>query len=167
MKNYIFQAFAAFKNSMVAFFSGVSFFLGPPSGMVFICFLLVLLDFITAAIIAKKQKEFQSIKVMSSVWKFMQFSIALILAHAIDTLFIDKIDFSFLNTILNDGVSDVIKKANCLALLSFIIIVREVSSIDENWVKANGWSVLGSITQFMNSKILSLFKSKTDEQVKS
>ena len=122
---------------------------------------MVTLDFITGAIVAKKNKIFQSNRVMDSVWKFMQFSVAIMLAYAIDVLFIEKIDFNAISWLINGDVITALRSLKCLSMLSFIIIIREISSIDENWEKANGWSVLKSLGKFINSKILSFFKSKS------
>jgi len=127
-------------------------FLLPVSTLFFSVFSLILADFVTGYIAAKMRGEkIESRKMWRSAYKCIAFLIILIGCHSIDTNILSSMpDVPFLNV-------------STAAMMSLLIVITELKSIDENIFSAFGWSYWGLIEEKIS--VLKFLKFKKNSEL--
>lgn len=163
LKTYLLPLLASLKDSFIAAASIFTAFVAPLGDLLSFVSLLILLDFISGVIAAKYRGEVRSsIKMMKSVWKMAFYICTLMLMQFFDQLTKTLFQPHLISIILGSEQSATLAEFKFLAALSFIIVVRELKSIDENWMTIFGWSFISTGTMLYQQifSLISLFKSK-------
>lgn len=163
LKTYFLSLLASLKNSFIAAASVFIAFVAPLGDLLSFISLVILLDFITGVIAAKYRGEIRSsIEMMKSVWKMTFYICTLMLMQLFDNLTKTLFEPHLLSIIIGQEHASTLAEFKFLAALSFIIIVRELKSIDENWGTIFGWSFIstGTILYQHLTSIISIFKLK-------
>lgn len=163
LKTYLWPLLATLKNSFISAASIFTAFVAPLGDLLTFVSLLILLDFISGVIAAKHRGEVRSsIKMMKSVWKMTFYICTLILMQSFDNLTKTLFHPHLISVILGPDNAATLAEFKFLAALSFIVIVRELKSIDENWGTIFGWSFISSGTTlyYQILSLISLFKLK-------
>lgn len=162
-KTYFLSLIATLKNWFVLLASVISAFLAPIGDLLYFVSLIVLIDFITGVIAAKyRNQKRESIKMMRSVYKIVFYMSALIMAQLFDNQFQKLFHPHLLAVLVDEQSSSSLLQFKFLAGLSFVIIVRELKSIDENWESIFNWGFGQTISKIYDNvmSIVSLIKSK-------
>lgn len=139
-----------------------SAFLAPIGDLLFFVSALVLVDFVTGIIAAKYRKEVrESKKMMRSVYKFSLYIMVLMLAHLFDRTTSEMFQSQLLSLLFNPERLETISHFKFFAAIAFIIVVREMKSIDENWACIFSWSftTTGIILYSKTIKIIEILKT--------
>lgn len=163
LKTYLWPLLASLKNSFISAASIFTAFVAPLGDLLTFVSLLILLDFITGVTAAKHRGEVRnSIKMMKSVWKMTFYICTLLLMQFFDNLTATLFQPHLISIILGPENAATLAEFKFLAALSFVVIIRELKSIDENWTTIFGWSFISTGTllydQFLN--LISLLKTK-------
>jgi len=84
--------------------------------------------------------------------------------HIIDIIFLQELRVNLLDHIVNKGTLDATSKIKLSSLVSFVIVIREIKSIDENWKYALGWSFLETAEEII-IKLKSLTKNARKKSI--
>lgn len=159
MKFYILGLLKTLKSSLITALSILSAFLSPVGDLLIFISILVLTDFITGIIAAKyRGQERTSNKMFNSLIKMVSYFGMLIIGLLFDELAVNIFKVQLFDHILSVFLTqesiETLFKFKLVALISFIIVVREFKSIDENWFAIRGWSFINTTTEIV-SKISS------------
>lgn len=146
-----------------------SAFVAPIGDLLFFVSTLIIVDFITGIVAAGYRGELrESKKMMRSVWKFGLYMMVMIMAHLFDQQTSTMFQSQLLAVFLSPDSMETISHFKLFAAISFIIVVRELKSVDENWGSIFSWSFTNTATLVYNAslKIIELvktIKTKKDE----
>ena len=163
LHTYLWPLVASLKNSFIAAVSVFTAFVAPLGDLLTFVSLLIILDFITGVIAATYRGEVRSsVKMMKSVWKMCFYIGSLILMHYFDSLNNTLFNPHLITVVIGATNAATLLQFKFIAALSFIIIVRELKSIDENWTTIFGWSFISTATSLYEQifSVISLFKLK-------
>lgn len=149
IKKYFMQLLSVLKDPMVSFLGAVSTFLAPIAGIVLSALVLAVVDLVVKLGAVHRTEGFQSItssKMKTTLDKMMLYAVLIITCHMLDVLFLDKSKDLF-GWFFSSDTAEMLTKAKLASLASFVIVIREIKSIDENWKTAFGWSFLETILQ--------------------
>lgn len=156
LKSYLIPLLTTLKNSFISAASVFTAFIAPIGDLLLFVSLLIIADFITGVTAAKYRDEVRtSAKMIKSVYKMSFYIIALIGMQLFDNLTKSLFHPHLLNIIIGTENASTLAEFKFLAALSFIIIIRELKSIDENWQTIFGWSFINTST-VLYDKIISL-----------
>jgi phage-related holin len=155
------QIFAQLKDPIIVFLTTVGIFLGPITELVTATILFAILDFLTAIVAANKNNiEVTSKKMGDTFPKIIMYSIAIIVVHYLDTYVVHTLKTGFLDFLLKIFMDDssviALNAAKLTSAVAFLIVIREMKSIDENWKLAFGWNFLGTIKSYIINPILTI-----------
>lgn len=163
LKSYLFSLLSTLKNSFVSAASVFTAFLAPIGDMLtFVC-ALIIIDFITGVTAAKYRGEVRSsAKMIKSAYKMFFYTSLLMMMHYFDFLTEKTFKPNLLNVVIGENGIEAFNHFKFLAALSFLLIIRELKSIDENWNHIFGWSIINTVVVYYDKliNIISLFKSK-------
>jgi len=166
---YLFALLKTLKSSLVAALTVFSAFLAPIGDLLFFVSALVLVDFTTGVIAATYRDELrESKKMMRSVYKFGLYMLVLIVAHLFDRTTSQMFQSQILSLFLGPDSLETISRFKFFAAIAFIIVIREMKSIDENWGSIFSWSFIrtGTVLYENIMKLIDIIKSikknKTD-----
>lgn len=172
MKFYFISLLETLKNSLITGLSIFMAFIAPIGDLLFFITLLVASDFVTGIIAAKHKGELRtSTKMFNSIVKTFSYFGVLIVGFLFDKLTVNvfktQLFENMLSIFLTQDSIDTIFKFKLAALVSFIIIVREFKSIDENWYVIRGWSFFETFNQIiLKSKLVIDFIIQLKNQIK-
>ena len=129
----------------------VSFF-APVAGIILTAILLGIVDFIIKVSAVYKKEGLGSItssKMRDTIQKLILYAVLIILMHIIDIVFLQELKINLFNHILNKETIESLDKIKLSAIVAFVIAIREIKSIDENWKYALGWSFLETIENML------------------
>lgn len=159
--HFIEQLLSQLKDPLIVFFTTIGLFLAPIAELIFAAILFALLDFITAIAAAyKRNVPVTSEKMGNTFPKIILYSLTIIFVHYLDVFLIHQVRIGFIDHILrlfmDDSRIDSLDHVRLTAAVSFLIIVREMKSIDENWQTFFGWSFWKTISEHIISPISKL-----------
>lgn len=163
LKTYFMALLAVLKNSFIAAATVFSAFVAPIQDLLTFVSLLIVLDFITGVTAAKYRGEVrQSTKMMKSVYKMLFYIGGLMMAQLFDRHMRDLFTPHLFKTFIDADSAETLLQFKFLAALSFIISIRELKSVDENWESIFGWSFIktGFVAYDKIISLISLFKTK-------
>ena len=155
MKFYILGLLKSLKSSLIASLSILSAFLAPIGDLLMFISLMIMVDFITGIIAAKyRNQKRTSLKMFDSVIKFITYigivTFAFVFDETISKTFHSQLLSNVLSFFMTDESINTLSKFKLAAAISFIIVVREFKSIDENWYSIRGWSFIETTTTIFN-----------------
>ncbi len=157
-KTYFIKLLALLKNTYIIIGGLVTSFLAPVAGIIFTAILLGIVDFIirlTAVYKKEGLEEIKSAKMYSTIQKLVMYALLILVMHVMDIVFLQDIRINLLDHIMSKQTLDHAYKFKLSSIVAFVIVVREVKSIDENWKYALGWSFLETAEQiFIKLKTL-------------
>jgi len=163
LKSYLFSLLSTLKNSLISALSVFTAFLAPIGDLLsFVCILIVI-DFITGVTAAKYKGEIRSsAKMIKSAYKMFFYTSLLMIMHFFDYLTDKTFKPNLLNVILSQEGVETFSQFKFLAALAFLLIIRELKSIDENWNHIFGWSFINTAMSVYDKLInlISLLKTK-------
>jgi len=167
LETYSLKLLSLLKDSYV-FIGGliVSFFT-PIAAIIFTAISLGIVDLIirlTAVYKKEGLEAIQSAKIYATVQKLIMYSLLIIMMHIIDIIFLQELRVNLLDHIVNKGTLDATSKIKLSSLVSFVIVIREIKSIDENWKYALGWSFLETAEEII-IKLKSLTKNARKKSI--
>lgn len=163
LKSYLFSLFTTLKNSFISAASVFTAFVAPIGDLLFFVCFLILIDFITGVTAAKYKGEIRtSGKMIKSAYKMFFYTSLLMVMHSFDHFVEMNFKPNLLNVIVGDEGVETVNQFKFLAALAFLLIVRELKSIDENWNFIFGWSFINHATVIYDKviNIITLIKSK-------
>lgn len=151
------------KDPLIVFFTTLGLFLAPIAELIFAAILFSFLDFITALAAAhKKNVPITSEKMGNTFPKIILYSLTIIFVHYLDEFLVHKVKIGFLDHLLRLFIGEEriasLNHIKLTAAVAFLILLREMKSIDENWQSFFGWSFWKTITEYIISPILKLKK---------
>lgn len=156
LKSYFWSLLTTLKNSFIAAASVFTAFVAPIGDLLLFVSLLIIADFITGVTAAKYRGEIRSsAKMIKSVYKMLFYIIALMGMQLFDGFTKSLFNPHLLTIILGSESATTLAEFKFLAAMSFIIIIRELKSIDENWNTIFGWGFINTGT-IMYNKIISI-----------
>jgi phage-related holin len=170
LKNYLLPLLATAKNSIIAALSVFTAFVAPMGDLLFFVSLLIVSDFVTGVVAAKHRGEIRSsAKMIKSVYKMIFYFTALIAMQLFDQLTAKHFHPHFINILIGHDNAQTLSEFKFLAALAFIIIMRELKSIDENWSTIFGWSFIatGMIVYDKLLTTLTSLKKLKDEKIRN
>lgn len=149
MKFYILGLLKTLKSSLISALSIVTAFLAPIGDLLVFITILVLMDFITGIVAARSRGEVTtSNKMFNSFIKLVSYFGVLLIGILFDEFAMKVFKTQMFDHILSFCLSqesiETLFKFKLVALVSFIIVVREFKSIDENWYTIRGWSFINT-----------------------
>lgn len=149
MKFYVLGLLKTLKSSLIASLSIVTAFLAPIGDLLMFITILILMDFITGIIASRRRGEITtSNKMFNSFIKLVSYFGVLLIGILFDEfavkVFKTQLFDHLLSFILSQESIETLFKFKLVALVSFIIVVREFKSIDENWFTIRGWSFINT-----------------------
>lgn len=149
MKFYILGLLKTLKSSLISALSIILAFLAPIGDLLVFITILVLMDFITGIVAAKYRGEVRtSNKMFNSYIKLVSYFGILLIGILFDEFAMKVFKTQMFDHILSFFLSgesiETLFKFKLVALVSFIIVVREFKSIDENWYTIRGWSFIST-----------------------
>lgn len=155
MKFYILGLLKYLKSSLVASFTVLTAFLAPIGDLLMFVSILIVADFITGIIAAKYRGQPRtSAKMFDSAIKFASYMGLIIIGYVFDeyavNLFKTQLFDHLLSFIFSQENIEQLFKFKLVAAISFIIVVREFKSIDENWYSIRGWSFIDTTIKIFN-----------------
>lgn len=161
IKSYFISLLASLKNSFIAAASVFSAFVAPIGDLLGFVSILIIADFITGVIAAKYKGEVRSsAKMMRSVYKMLFYTLALMLMQMFDGFTKTLFKPHLISLVLDTNSIETLNEFKFLAALAFIIVIRELKSIDENWQHIFGWSFISYGVNIYDSVISILLKLK-------
>ena len=162
IKTHLLKLFASIKNYLVLSFSVIASFLAPIQGLIFLSFILCLMDFMFKIILVARAEGWSAIeskKMGDTGYKMAFYCALIILLQLIHNLFFVDFGHSILTVMFDETTVTNLMKLNVASVGAFLIIVREVKSIDENWESFSGWSFIETVS----GKFSWIFKFKNNE----
>ena len=92
----------------------------------------------TTEVREKKKKK----KMEDTLYKILFYSAAITVIHLVDIIFVKDVGADLFKMLFNDSAAEILIKLKLAAGVAFIIILRELKSIDESWEQKFGWSFL-------------------------
>lgn len=123
-------------------------FFAPLQSIIFLCILLAFLDFFVklhVVIVTEGRKAITSKKMENTLIKIMFYSAAIIVTHFLDILFVKDVGADFFNFFLDEKTTQILIKFKLAAATAFVIMIRELKSIDESWEQRFGWSFIDTV----------------------
>lgn len=152
LKKYLidlfFKIFIYFKNTYVIVSTLIISFFCPIQKLIFLCIVLAILDLFVKLYVVYNTKgydEIKSSKISNTLFKIVFYSVSMIVVHGIDLWFVKDIGFDFLKIILGVDLAQKLLSFKLVGGIAFIIMIRELKSIDESWEEKFGWSFFKTI----------------------
>lgn len=166
LKDYISKLLNQLHNPIITFLTSISMFFAPVSGIVLSAIMLAIVDFLIRVVGVIKNEGYGSVKsnkISSTLEKCLLYFTLIIAAHILDLVFVQRISADFLIHIVSQETADFINKAKLASAISFIIVIRELKSIDENWKYTLGWSFVETFSK-LTGNLIKLKSNKNVEQ---
>ena len=156
MTFYLFGLFNSLKSSLIAALMTITAFLAPIGDLLMFMSLMVVADFVTGVIAAKYKGQVRSSsRMFNSVIKLTTYlgviTFAFIFDERVASLFHTQLFNNILSFFLEKDSIEMLTKFKLAAAVSFIMLIREAKSIDENWYAIRGWSFLDTGMQVTNN----------------
>lgn len=159
---YLYALFSTLKSSIVAALTIFSAFIAPIGDLLFFVVSLIVVEFVTGIIAAKYRNEARESKKMArSIYKFALYMLVLIVANLFDKTTSQMFQSQILSLFLGADTMETISHFKFFAAIAFIIVVREMKSIDENWGSIFIWSFTRTVSVIYENaiKITEVLKS--------
>jgi len=155
------QIFAQLKDPFIVFFTTIGIFLGPITELVIATILFAILDLLTAVVAAYKRGiPVTSAKIGDTFPKIIMYSMAIIFVHYLDTYVVHTVRIGFIDFFLKLFMDQenivALNTAKLTSAVAFLIVIREMKSIDENWKLSFGWNFWGTIKSYIIDPILTI-----------
>lgn len=152
------QLLLQLKDPFIVFLTTLGLFLAPIAELIFAAILFAFLDFLTAIVAAYKQNVPVTSERMGNTFpKIILYSLTIIFVHYLDTFLIHQVKIGFIDHILrlfvDESKIESLNQVKLTAAVAFLILLREMKSIDENWEQFFGWSFWKTISQYIISPI--------------
>lgn len=150
-KLYFYKLLAMANNTFIKYGIVLASFFGPVQGIIFLCIMLAFMDFFVklhVVYITEGRRAIKSKKIENTIYKIIFYSLAIIVAHLIDIIFIKDVGHEILKLLFNDASAELFTRLKLAAGVAFIIILRELKSIDESWEQRFGWSFFEMIQKY-------------------
>lgn len=166
------QILQQLRDPFIVFITTLGLFLAPIAELIIAAILLSLLDFLTAIIAAsKKNIPITSEKMGQTFPKIILYGSAIILMHYLDMFLVHQVKLGFIDHLLRifmeDKSIELLNHVKLTSAISFLIIVREMKSIDENWKIFFGWSFYATIKDYIISPIIKIKNAITNKKIDS
>lgn len=145
IKLYFYKLLGFTNNIFVKLGAILAGFFSPIQGMIFLCMTLAIADFFIKLYVVyflEGKSAIQSKKMEHTIYKIVFYSLAIITTHLIDVIFIKDVGADLFRLLFDDTSAYILVKLKLAAATSFIIILRELKSIDESWEQRFGWSFI-------------------------
>lgn len=155
------EIFSQLKDPFIAFLTAIGIFLGPITDLVVATILFAIFDLLTAVVAAYKNRiPVTSEKMGDTFPKIILYSVAIICVHYLDTYVINTVKTGFLDFLLKIFMDSssiaALNAAKLTSAVAFLIVIREMKSIDENWKLTFGWSFWGTVKTHIINPILTI-----------
>ncbi len=120
-------------------------FIAPIQSIIFLCVTLAFVDFFDKIHVVYKlegRTAIKSKKIEDTIYKVVFYSLAIVTSHLLDVIFIKDVGVDLFRLLFNDTTADILVKLKVAAGVAFIIIFRELKSIDESWEQRFVWSFI-------------------------
>lgn len=159
---YIIKLILAAKNWSFMLFASLASFLIPLQPLVTVTTLIALLDWWIKLFCLYKSEGADSIKsdrMKDTFYKILLYFAVLFVFHTIDLFFVKPFLVDIINYLTFESLAAFLLKFSVTSVVTAMILLRELKSIDENWEIAFGVSYYKIILE----KFPSFFKSKSNE----
>lgn len=149
MQTYLLKLLATCKNGIILIFSILASFIAPIQGLIFLSFVLCAMDFLVKLYVIQRVEGFKAIKskkIGDTLFKALFYCTTLIVLQLTQVLFFVDFGEHILNMMFQSTTVEGLMKINLASFGAFLIIIREIKSIDENWESFSGWSFIESVT---------------------
>ena len=164
---YLFKALLLLKNSLFTLVAGIASFVVPLQPLVVVTTMVSILDYFVKLYCIYKTEGKAGIKsnrMQDTMYKILLYAAFLFVTHIVDVLFVKTMFLDIAKFIFSDGlVVEIISKLQIVSFAVFIILMREVKSIDENWEQAFNISFIDLIS----SRFSWLFKLRSNDTSKN
>lgn len=164
LKTYFYKLLSFTNNISIKLGAVLAGFFSPIQGIIFLCMILAFMDFFIKLYVVYTTEGREAIKskrMEDTLYKILFYSAAIIVIHLVDIIFVKDVGADLFKMLFNDGAAEILVKLKLAAGVAFIIILRELKSIDESWEQKFGWSFL-SIAQ---DQIKAIFKFRHDIKI--
>lgn len=145
LKTYFYKLLSFTNNISIKLGAILAGFFSPIQGMIFLCIMLAFMDFFIKVYVVYTTEGHEAIKskkIEDTLYKILFYSAAIIVIHLIDIVFVKDVGADLFKMLFNDSAAEILMKLKLSAGVAFIIILRELKSIDESWEQKFGWSFL-------------------------
>lgn len=167
LQTYFFKLLLLLKNSYILIGGLIVSFFTPVAAIILTSISLGIVDLIIRLTAVYKKDglgAIQSAKIYTTIQKLVMYSLLIIMMHIIDLIFLQEMRINLLDHIVNKSTLDATSNIKLSSLVAFVIVIREIKSIDENWKYALGWSFLETAEDIF-IKIKSLTKNARKKSV--
>lgn len=145
LKTYFYKLLSFTNNISIKLGAVLAGFFSPIQGIIFLCIILAFMDFFIKLYVVyttEGREAIKSKKMEDTLYKILFYSAAIIVIHLVDIIFVKDVGADLFKMLFNDGAAEILIKLKLAAGVAFIIILRELKSIDESWEQKFGWSFL-------------------------
>lgn len=145
LKTYFYKLLSFTNNISIKLGAILAGFFSPIQGIIFLCMILAFMDFFIKLYVVyttEGREAIKSKKMEDTLYKILFYSAAITVVHLVDIIFVKDVGADLFKMLFNDSAAEILVKLKLAAGVAFIIILRELKSIDESWEQKFGWSFL-------------------------
>lgn len=145
LKTYFYKLLSFTNNISIKLGAILAGFFSPIQGIIFLCMILAFMDFFIKLYVVyttEGREAIKSKKMEDTLYKILFYSAAITVIHLVDVIFVKDVGADLFKMLFNDSAAEILVKLKLAAGVAFIIILRELKSIDESWEQKFGWSFL-------------------------
>lgn len=145
LKTYFYKLLSFTNNISIKLGAILASFFSPIQGIIFLCMILAFMDFFIKLYVVyttEGREAIKSKKMEDTLYKILFYSAAITVIHLVDIIFVKDVGADLFKMLFNDSAAEILVKLKLAAGVAFIIILRELKSIDESWEQKFGWSFL-------------------------
>ena len=145
LKTYFYKLLSFTNNISIKLGAILAGFFSPIQGIIFLCMILAFMDFLIKPYVVyttEGREAIKSKKMEDTLYKILFYSAAITVIHLVDIIFVKDVGADLFKMLFNDSAAEILIKLKLAAGVAFIIILRELKSIDESWEQKFGWSFL-------------------------
>lgn len=165
MSQYLYKILFASKNWLFTIFASFASFLIPIQPLIIVTSLIALLDWWVKLYCIYKSQGIDSIKsnrMKDTFYKILLYFAVLFVFHTIDFLYVKPVLVDIINYLSFEVLAKFLAKFSLTSIVTAMILLRELKSIDENWQDAFGISYVLIITERFSWLLKSNKKDDTD-----
>ena len=145
LKTYFYKLLSFTNNNSIKLGVLLAGFFSPIQGIIFFFMILAFMDFFIKLYVVyttEGREAIKSKKMEDTLYKILFYSAAITVIHLVDIIFVKDVGADLFKMLFNDSAAEILIKLKLAAGVAFIIILRELKSIDESWEQKFGWSFL-------------------------
>ena len=145
LKTYFYKLLSFTNNISIKLGAILAGFFSPIQGIIFLCMILAFMDFFIKLYVVyttEGREAIKSKKMEDTLYKILFYGAAITVIHLVDVIFVKDVGADLFKMLFNDSAAEILVKLKLAAGVAFIIILRELKSIDESWEQKFGWSFL-------------------------